>query len=282
MTTTESVVVIGASSGIGRETALAYARRHARLVLAARSEDVLLDVARDCRRAGASEVVVQRTDIADAEQVQSLFEVAEARFGRVDVAAQCAAIAAFGRFEDVPADVFEAVVRTNVMGSANVARSALRLFQARGAGHLVLVGSLLGVVAVPYQSAYVVSKFALGGLVRALRQENRHLPGVRIHGVYPGPVETPVYETAANYSDRTPRVPPTADAPARIAAAIVRATDRPRSSERHIGLANRPMILAYRLVPRLFDAVIGPLLQRVSYEPDAGDRDRQAGRARRR
>ena len=269
-----AVVVIGASSGIGRETALAYARRHNRLALAARSEDALLDVAADCRRAGAAEVIVQCTDIADPQQVQSLFDVAEARFGRVDVAAQCAALAAFGRFTDVPADVFDAVVRTNVMGSANVARCALRLFQARGAGHLVLVGSLLGVVAVPYQSAYVVSKFALGGLVRALRQENRHLPDVRIHGIYPGPVDTPVYETAANYSDLTPRVPPTADAPARIAAAIVRATDRRRSRERHIVLANRPMILAYRLVPRLFDAVIAPLLRKVSYEPDASGPDR--------
>lgn len=275
MTATGSaVVVIGASSGIGRETALAYARRHARLVLAARSEDVLLDVARDCMRAGAAEVVVHRTDIADAQQVQSLFDVAETRFGRVDVAAQCAAIAAFGRFTDVPAEVFDEIVRTNVMGAANVARSALRLFAARGAGHLVLVGSLLGVVAVPNQSAYVVSKFALGGLVRALRQENRHLPGVRIHGVYPGPVDTPVYETSANYSDWTPRVPPTADTPARIADAIVRATDRRRSSERHIGLANRPMILAYRLVPRLFDAVIAPLLHAVSYEKEERDPDR--------
>jgi short-subunit dehydrogenase len=263
-----AVVVVGASSGIGRETALSFARRHARLALAARSEEPLERVADECRLAGAAEVLVQPTDIADAQRVQSLFDVAEARFGHIDVAAQCAAIAAFGRFEDLPVDVFDGVVRTNLLGAANVARSALRHFQPRGEGHLVLVGSLLGMVAVPYQSAYVVSKFAINGLVRALRQENRHLTGVRVHGVYPGPVDTPVYGTADNFFDRKPRVPPAADAPEMIAAAIVRATDRSRSSERQIGLVNRPMILAYRFVPRMFDAVIAPLLRTVSFEPE--------------
>lgn len=261
------VVVIGASSGIGRVTALSYSRRGDCLVLAARSAEMLERVADECRREGATAVLVQPTDIADADQVGRLFDRAVERFGRVDVAAQCAAITAFGRFEDLPADVFENIVRTNLFGAVNVARSALGHFRVRGSGHLVLVGSLLGVMAVPYQSAYVVSKFAMNGLVRALRQENRHLPDVRIHGIYPGPVDTPVYETAGNYLGRTPRVPPTADAPEVVAAAIVRATCRRRSSERQIGLVNRPAIAFYRLLPRIFDAVIGPTLQAVSFSP---------------
>jgi short-subunit dehydrogenase len=259
------VIVVGASSGIGRETALLYARRHARLALAARSEGALTAVADECRRAGATDVIVEPTDIADADQVQRLFDVTVARYGHADVAAQCAAITAFGRFEDIPADVFDGVVRTNVLGAANVARSALDHFQSRGAGHLVLVGSLLGVVAVPYQSAYVISKFAISALVRLLRQENRHLPGVRIHGVYPGPVDTPVYGTAGNYFGRSPRVPPTADAPATIATQIVRATDRARSSERQVGWFNRPAILVYRLMPPVFDALIGPLIRAANF-----------------
>jgi NAD(P)-dependent dehydrogenase (short-subunit alcohol dehydrogenase family) len=225
----------------------------------------LIDVAQECVRAGATDVLVRPTDIGDAAQVQKLFDATVERFGRVDVAAQCAAITAFGRFEDIPADVFDGVVQTNVLGAANVARSALNHFQAQEEGHLVLVGSLLGVVAVPYQSAYVVSKFAISALVRLLRQENRHLPGVRVHGVYPGPVDTPVYGTAGNYFGRSPRVPPTADAPATIAAAIVRATDRQRSSERQVGWFNRPAIVAYRLMPPVFDALIGPLIRAVSF-----------------
>ncbi|HYO03005.1 MAG TPA: SDR family NAD(P)-dependent oxidoreductase [Mycobacterium sp.] len=265
------VVVIGASSGIGRETALCYSRRGAHLVLAARSRAPLERVADECRAEGAAEVLVQPTDISDADRVQLLFDRTVERFGRVDVAAQCAAITAFGRFEDLPVDVFENIVRTNLFGAANVARSALTHFQARGTGHLVLVGSLLGVMAVPYQSAYVVSKFALNGLVRALRQENRHLPDVRIHGIYPGPVDTPVYGTAGNYLGRAPLVPPTAGAPGVVAAAIVRATNRRRSSERHVGLINRPAIAAYRLIPFVFDAVIGPLLRTVSFSSEQTD-----------
>lgn len=270
-TISEMVVVTGASSGIGRETALRYAGRHARLALAARSEETLQQVAEDCRAAGAAEVLVHATDIADAAQVQSLFDTAIARFGRVDIVVQCAAITAFGRFEDLPADVFDKVVRTNLFGSANVARCALVHFQARGAGHLVLIGSLLGVTAVPYQSAYVVSKFALHGMVRLLRQENRHSPGIKVHGVYPGPVDTPVFGAAGNYFGRTPRVPPTAVAPGTVVAAIVRATGRQQSSERQVGWMNRPAIVAYHLIPSIFDALIGPFLRAVAFTSGPSD-----------
>lgn len=267
----EVVVVTGASSGIGRETAIRYARQQARLVLAARSEDALLEVAGECRSAGATDVVVHTTDIADATQVDELFEVAVARFGHVDVAVQCAAITAFGRFEDVPASVFDKIVTTNLIGSANVARSALHHFHDSGAGHLVLIGSLLGTVAAPYQSAYVATKFALRGLIRALRQENRHLPGIRVHGVYPGPVDTPVYGTAGNYFGRTPRVPPTAVTSATVVSAIIRATGRRHSSERQVGWFNRPAIVAYTLLPAVFDALIGPFLRTVAFTDESSE-----------
>ncbi|MEU0498759.1 SDR family NAD(P)-dependent oxidoreductase [Mycobacterium sp. NPDC006124] len=255
------VVITGASSGIGRETALRYAARRDRLVLASRTESMLQTVAEECLTAGARDVVVQPTDIGEFGEVQQLFDVAVAAFGRVDVAVQCAAITAFGRFEDLPEDVFERIIRTNLIGAANVARCALAHFRIRGDGHLVLVGSLLGRVAVPYQSAYVASKFALNGLVRSLRQENRGTPGVRVHGVYPGPVDTPVYATSVNYLEHTPRVPPSADAPATVAKAIVGETDRGRSTERNVGWVNIPAILVYYLLPGVFDALVGPLVR---------------------
>jgi NAD(P)-dependent dehydrogenase (short-subunit alcohol dehydrogenase family) len=262
-------VVTGASSGIGKETALCYARGGARLVLGARSKNTLCCVADECWAAGASDVVVLATDIAEVDQVRSLFDAAEARFGRIDIVVQCAAITAFGCFEDVPVEVFDTIVRTNLLGSANVARCALKHFQERGTGHLVLIGSLLGSVAVPYQSAYVASKFGLHGLVRALRQEYRHVPGIRVHGVYPGPVDTSVYGTASNYFGRTPRIPPTAVAPTTVVAAIVRATDRQRCSERQVGWMNRPAIAAYRLLPTLFDAIVGPFLRAVAFTSES-------------
>ena len=265
------VVVTGASSGIGRATALRFARDNARIVLASRSEAPLRNVARECRDAGASDVVFQSTDIAEADEVQRLFDMAIDRYGQVDVAVQSAANTAFGKFEDLPADVFEKIIRTNLIGSANVARSALAEFRAIRAGNLVLVGSLLGTVAVPNQSAYVASKFAINGLVRALRQENRDMPGVRVHGIYPGPVDTPVYGTADNYLAQTPVVPPSSVPAATIASAIVRATSRRRSSERQVGWFNRPAIAAYRYLPTLFDALIEPFLHLTAYTSEAED-----------
>ncbi|WP_234880264.1 SDR family NAD(P)-dependent oxidoreductase [Mycolicibacterium litorale] len=259
----------GASSGIGEETALRYAGRGARLVLAARNEDALERVADECRAAGAEAVLVQATDIGECGEVEKLFDVALQRFGRIDITVQSAAITAFGRFEDVPVDVFDNIIRTNLIGAANVARCALSAFRVSGSGHLVLIGSLLGSAAVPYQSAYVASKFALNGLVRALRQENRDRPGVKIHGVYPGPVDTPVYSAASNYYGRTPRVPPTAVKASTVVSAIVRATDRQRSSERQVGLANLPAIAMYRLLPSIYDALVGPFLRAVAFTDES-------------
>ena len=267
--TEQVVVVTGASSGIGRDTALLFAGRHARLCLGSRSVDALERVAGECRKAGAADVVLQSTDIAEAAQVQKLFDLALARFGRVDIVAQCAALTAFGKFEDLPVDVFDTVVRTNLLGAANVARSALDHFRQRGAGHLVLLGSLLGQAAMPYQSAYVVSKFGVHGMVRALRQENSHLPGVKVHGVYPGPVDTPMSQNAGNYFGRTARIPPTAVGAMTVAAAIVRATTRGHSTERHVGWFNRPMVAAYRLVPSVFDAVAARLTRALIFTGQA-------------
>lgn len=259
------VIVTGASSGIGMQTAIRFAQQQARLVLCARNERALREVAARCRESGAAETVVHPADISQTPQVEELFEHAMAKFGRIDVVVNCAAVAAFGRFDDLPAAVFEQVLKTNVLGAANVARCSLARFKNQGAGALVVVGSLLGTTAVPYQSAYVASKFALNGLIRALRQENRRISGIKVHGVYPGPVETPVYHTAANYSPRTPRVPPAAYSPETIADAIVCAAGRRRSSERQVGVVNRPFIAIYRLLPWVFDAVITPLLHLTSF-----------------
>jgi short-subunit dehydrogenase len=269
--TTQVVVVTGASSGIGKETALLFAGRRARLALGSRSKAALDSVADECRRAGATDVVVQSVDIADADQVGKFFEATLARYGHFDVVAQCAALTAFGRFEDLPTDVFDTVVRTNLIGAANVARSSLAHFQQRGTGHLILLGSLLGQAAMPYQSAYVTSKFGVHGMVRALRQEQSHLPGVKVHGVYPGPVSTEMSGNAGNYFGLEASVPPTAVSATTVAAAIVRATTRGRSTERHVGWFNRPMVAAYRLLPAAFDAVAGRLTRALLFTgPETG------------
>jgi NAD(P)-dependent dehydrogenase (short-subunit alcohol dehydrogenase family) len=131
------VVVTGASSGIGRAAALAFAARGDRLVLAARGAAGLAVVAAAC---GGDPLVV-RTDVGDAEEVDRLAETTIDRYGRIDVWVNTAAVMAYGRFEDVPPAVFDQVVRTDLLGSANVARTAVRRFRLQGAGRLILTRS---------------------------------------------------------------------------------------------------------------------------------------------
>ncbi len=261
----QTVLITGASSGIGRETALRYAARGCRLALAARGLDGLQAVAEECTQAGAVDVVVQPTDISERTEVERLFGAATSRFGEIDVVVQNAALAAFGRFTEVPADIFDMVIKTNVLGAANVARCALSHFRQRGEGQLVLVGSVLGQAAVPFMGAYVASKFAVTALIRILRQETREMPGIVVHGIYPGAVDTPVYPLAANYFGRIAKVLPVNDPPAAVARAVVAAADSGRPSERQVGWTNYPMLAGYRLLPRVFDVLVIPLMKAGSF-----------------
>ena len=254
-----TVVVIGASSGIGRAAARLLARDGAQLVLAARSRSALDEVDAQCRALGAQTLVVP-TDVVQADQVDALLAAAVARFGRVTAVIHTPAVVAYGRFEDVPAEVFDRVVTVGITGTANVARAALRTFRGQGGGALVITGSLLGKIATPYLSSYVTSKWAVHGLVRTLQVEARSLPGVSVSLVSPGGVDTPVYLQAANYAGWEGRPPPPVDPPEKVARALVAAIDRPRR-ERSVGIANPVVMLGFRLLPAVYDAVVAPLMR---------------------
>jgi short-subunit dehydrogenase len=266
--TVDTVLITGASSGIGLATARRYARLGARLMLTARGADGLRDAKAACLHAGARDVIYHAADISERREVQDVFDAAVDRFGTLNVVVQNAAVAAFGRFTDVPAEVFDTVVHTNVVGAANVARAAIEHFSRTGHGQLVIVGSLLGHAAVPYMGGYVVSKSAITALIRMLRQETREHKGIAVHGIYPGAVDTPIYRRSANYFGRRARVLPFNDAPDKQARAIVAATEAGRPSERQVGLANRPMLIGYRLLPRVFDIIVGPLMRLGSFARD--------------
>jgi NAD(P)-dependent dehydrogenase (short-subunit alcohol dehydrogenase family) len=253
------VVVTGASSGIGRATALAFARRGDHLVLASRSAASLQSVADECRGLGAP-VHAEPVDVNHADAVRELVATAVGRFGRIDVWVHTAAVMAYGRFEDLPADVFDHVVRTDLIGAATVAREALARFRVQGSGVLVVGGSLLSVVTAPYMSAYITSKWGLRGLARVLQQETRDAPDIHICLIDPGGVDTPIYRTAANYAGRIGRPPPPVDRPEKVARAIVALADRPRRS-RSVGWANRFVRFGFATMPPAYDLLVGPLMR---------------------
>ncbi|MTD14632.1 SDR family NAD(P)-dependent oxidoreductase [Nakamurella sp. YIM 132087] len=253
------VVVTGASSGLGRATALALASPGRRLVLAARSEASLHDVAAECVGRGAqAEVVV--CDVGRTDDVEHLFDVAVAGFGRVDAVVHAPAAVAYGRFDEIPAEIFDAVITTNLLGTAYVARVALRHFRGRGEGKLVLFGSLLGKIAVPYMSPYVTSKWGVHALVRMLQIEARETPGIGISLISPGSVNTPAYSQAANVTGREGRPPPPVDPPEKIVRAVIAALGRPRR-EVSVGLANPLAVIGFRVMPAVYDRIVAPLMR---------------------
>jgi NAD(P)-dependent dehydrogenase (short-subunit alcohol dehydrogenase family) len=265
--TPQTVLVTGASSGIGRATAIELAGRGARLVLVSRGRESLEEAAAEARAAGAEAVVVCPADITDEDGFRGAVEAAVQRFGSLDVVVHAAQVMAYGRIEDVPKEVFEQVVDVAVHGTATVARTVLPVFRRQKGGHLVIVNSLLGNIATPLLGSYVTAKWGQLGLIRVLQQETRDEPGISISAVQPGGVDTPIYFQAASWTGSTGRPPPPVYSPQRVARAVLSTMDRPRRVVQ-AGLFNPLITAAFRLAPGAFDVLVGPLLQRMAIAND--------------
>jgi short-subunit dehydrogenase len=269
------VVVTGGSSGIGRSAAHQLADEGARIVLAARSKDALEQARQECVARGAEDVLVVPTDVAEALEVEALFQAAEEAFGPVDAVVHAAGVLAYGRFVDVPAEVFDRVVATLVVGTANVARSALTAFESRERGSLVVVGSVLGKIVTPYMSSYCTGKWALQALVRTLQIETRSMPDVNVSLVTPGGVNTPIYDQAGSYLGHPGHPPPPVVSPEKVARAAVAAIDEP-ARDIAVGSVNWLMVTGFRALPGVFDAIVGPMMRllglgREDKDPDPGN-----------
>ena len=258
------VVITGASSGIGRATAERLAAEGATVVLAARREEALRDVAQVCTGRGARAHVMP-VDVTDAGAVEDLAAQTVQRFGRIDVWVNNAAVTLFGRFEETPLRDFERVIQTNLMGYVHGARAALPRFREQGAGVLINVSSVVGTIGQAYASAYVSSKWAIRGLSECLRMELADAPGISVCTVLPASIDTPIFQHGANYTGRAVQAMPPVHPAADVAAAIVELASRPRR-EVFIGASRILLEAGHGLAPGLIERTMAHRVETTHFQ----------------
>ena len=222
------VVITGASSGIGRAAAHAFADEGARLVLAARDEPALAEVVAECLDRGAVALAV-RTDVTRSEDMQALAaQAATFGGGRIDIWLNNAGVGAVGEFAQTPLEAHEQVLQTDLLGYLRGAYVVWPFFKAQRRGILINTLSLGSWVAQPYAAAYSASKYGLRGLSEALRGEVHDCPDIHVCDIYPAVIDTPGFRDGGNFTGHALKPPPPVYDPHRVARAMVARALHPR------------------------------------------------------
>ncbi|MDX2153010.1 MAG: SDR family oxidoreductase [Bryobacteraceae bacterium] len=267
----QSVVLLGASSGIGRETALQFARRGARVLVAARSATNLESLVREIRSRGGVAVAAP-CDASRFDEVQRLAQTALSEFGAFDTWVNLAAVSLYARFEDTTPEEFRRIMEVNLMGQVHGAQAALPHLKNRG-GALIFVSSVEARRALPYQSAYAASKHAIKGMVEALRMEleyDRH--PVSVTEILPASIDTPFFNQARSKLGVEARGVPPVYPPSAVARAILYAAAHP-VREIPVGSAARAIITGEKLSPALMDRLLRPTFESQRTDRPAPTRD---------
>ncbi len=196
-----TVVITGATSGIGRATALEFARKGYKLALTARRQDILNAVAAECDRLGG-QTFTWAIDVSDEQMVYEFAKKANSEFGSIDIWVNNAAVAMMGPFEETPMESIRRLLDVNLMGYMYGARTALSYFRKQNRGTLINVASQVSLSGQPYSIAYTTSKSAIRGMTKCLQQEMAYEENINICSVLPATIDTPLFQNAANYMGR--------------------------------------------------------------------------------
>ena len=269
------VVVVGATSGVGRATALSLAASGAHLVVAARDRDEVELVVEECRQLGRDALGVV-ADIAVADDVDRIVDAAVARFGGIDTWINAAANLVVGELHRQSVDDITQLVATNVLGTTLASRAAMAHFRFHNAGVLINISSLLGLVPNPVVPTYAMSKFAVRGLTLSLHQSTWRRSPIKVCAVLPGPIDTPMFARAVNRSGRPIRAIPPAISPERVAAVVIRSVKRPRR-QRTTGITGAMIFVGHHVLPRFTETFVAQVAARLIFRGHR-DRSRTGGR----
>ncbi|WP_310488817.1 SDR family oxidoreductase [Chamaesiphon sp. VAR_69_metabat_338] len=252
------VAVVGASSGIGRETALQLAKRGAKVVVAARSESGLASLVKEIGQFGAEAIAV-RADVSDCAQVKQIADATIDRFGRLDTWVHAAATAVISPFEQVTPEEFKRVIDVNLMGPVYAAMAALPLLRQTGRGAFIAISSVEARRSMPLQTSYSASKHGLEGFLDGLRAELRHegVP-ISITNVMPAVINTPFYNKARTKLGVKPTGVPPYYQPSLVAEAILHAAEHP-TRDMIVGDVGRAIDFLQKIAPDLVDTLVGAI-----------------------
>ncbi len=204
--TRQVALVTGASGGIGRAIALAFAREGADVALAARTQKTLEMVAREVEALGRHALPLP-TDVSDETQVQRLVDRTQAAFGRIDLLVTAAGVGGFAPIESSPLSDWEWMMAVNLRGTYLCCRAVLPVMRAQGGGSIINVLSLAAKRPIPQCSAYCASKFGALGFTLVLAEEGRPY-GIRVGALCPGATDTPFWDTIPNAPNRRAMLTP--------------------------------------------------------------------------
>ncbi|MDX2597532.1 MULTISPECIES: SDR family oxidoreductase [Streptomyces] len=248
-----TVVITGASAGIGRATARLYGRRGADVVLVARGKGGL-EAAADEVAALGGRPLVQTADVADPAQVEAVAEAAEKEFGPIDVWINCAFSSVFAPFEEITPEEYKRITEVTYLGFVNGTRAALKRMLPRDRGTIVQVGSALGERSIPLQSGYCGAKHAINGFTSTLRVELLHRgSNVHVTVAQMPAVNTPQFDWVRDRLAKHPMPVPPIYQPEVAARGVAYAADHPRRKQYYVGATTVATIWANRLAPALLD-----------------------------
>ena len=250
---TQTVVITGASAGIGRAAARLFGQRGDRVALIARGRAGLEGAVRDVERAGGTALAVP-ADVADFALLDRAATEIEDAFGPIDVWVNVAFASVFAPFAETTPEEFRRVTEVTYLGFVYGTMAALARMRPRDHGAIVQVGSALGARSIPLQSAYCGGKHAINGFTESLRCELRHDKShVHVTVVQMPAVNTPQFSWVRSRLPRHPQPVPPIYQPEVAARGIVYAADHPRRKQYFVGATTTATILANRVAPALLD-----------------------------